>query len=130
MDHAGGRGLARRNAGYWALDFTTSLRNVRGETLHIGSPTTEGRPLAGYGGLFWRGPRSLDNGEVITATGHEGAEAIRASRALAGLHGLPRRKRQYINARLSRSPGQSALSQQVVHPPDTVCVRQFCLHVQ
>ena len=49
-------------AGYWALDFTTSLRNVRGTALHIGSPTTEGRPLAGYGGLFWRGPRSFDNG--------------------------------------------------------------------
>ncbi len=64
------------DAGHWALDFTTSLRNVRGETLHIGSPTTEGRPLAGYGGLFWRGPRSFDNGEVVTASGHEGAEAM------------------------------------------------------
>ena len=64
------------DAGYWALDFTTSLRNVRGETLHIGSPTTEGRPLAGYGGLFWRGPRSFDKGEVITAAGHEGPEAM------------------------------------------------------
>ena len=41
------------DAGHWALDFTTSLRNVRGETLHIGSPTTEGRPLqatAGFSG--------------------------------------------------------------------------------
>ena len=64
------------DAGYWALDFTTSLRNVRGKSLHIGSPTTAGRPLAGYGGLFWRGPRSFDNGEVITAAGHEGADAM------------------------------------------------------
>ena len=30
-------------AGYWALDFTTSLRNVKGAALHIGSPTTEGQ---------------------------------------------------------------------------------------
>ena len=118
------------DAGYWALDFTTSLRNVKGETLHIGSPTTEGRPLAGYGGLFWRGPRSFDNGEVVTAAGHEGAGGDGPGRGVAGVHRPPRRQRQYINARFSRSPGQSALSQQVVHPPDAVRVRQFCLHVR
>ena len=63
-------------AGYWALDITTGLRNVKGAALRIGSPTTEGRPLAGYGGLFWRGPRSFDQGEVITAAGAHGPEAM------------------------------------------------------
>ncbi len=63
-------------AGYWCLDFATSLVNVRGAPLHIGSPTTEGRPMAGYGGLFWRGPRSFFQGEAFTAAGHEGPEAM------------------------------------------------------
>lgn len=64
------------DAGYWALDYATNLRNVKGDVLHIGSPTTEGRPLAGYGGLFWRGPRSFYQGKVITAAGHDGPEAM------------------------------------------------------
>ena len=58
-------------AGYWTLDFGIQLTNIHAETLHFGSPTTEGRPLAGYGGLFWRGPRSFLHGQVI-AGGLEG----------------------------------------------------------
>lgn len=55
----------------WLLTFATAMRNVRGATIAIGSPTTEGRPNAGYGGLMWRGPRSFTDGEVIlpAATG-------------------------------------------------------------
>jgi hypothetical protein len=49
----------------WALSFATAMKNVSGETIPIGSPTTEGRPNAGYGGLMWRGPRSFTDGEVI-----------------------------------------------------------------
>ena len=115
-------------AGYWALDFTTSLRNVRGTALQICSPTTEGRPLAGYGGLFWRGPRSFDNGEVITAAGHSGAEAM--GEQAAGLHGQPRRQRQCVNAGLSGPSSQSALSQQVVRAADAVRLRQLRLYVR
>ena len=99
------------DAGYWALDFTTSLRNERGETLHIGSPTTEGRPLAGYGGLFWRGPRSFDRGEVITAARHEGPEAMGQAAAWLAYTGRHDGSGPHINARFSRSPGQPALSQ-------------------
>ncbi len=49
----------------WTIAFTTAMTNVGGETIPIGSPTTEGRPNAGYGGLMWRGPRSFTDGEVL-----------------------------------------------------------------
>ena len=61
--------------GYWTLEFTTQLVNVAGEALEIGSPTTRGRPNAGYGGLFWRGPRSFRGGKVIGPGGRDGEEA-------------------------------------------------------
>ncbi|SDQ73305.1 PmoA family protein [Thermostaphylospora chromogena] len=48
----------------WTLAYSTAFTNVSGATVPIGSPTTEGRPNAGYGGLFWRGPRSFSNGRV------------------------------------------------------------------
>ena len=52
------------------------LKNVRAETLIFGSPTTKGRPLAGYGGLFWQGPRSFLNGTILAADGLKGPEVI------------------------------------------------------
>jgi Methane oxygenase PmoA len=68
----------------WALEFGTSLRNVRGAPLEFGSPTTNGRPMAGYSGLFWRGPRSFTGGEVIAAGGRGGPEMMgRTARWLA-----------------------------------------------
>ena len=57
--------------GYWCLDFGTRLLNVRGKALEFGSPTTEGRPNAGYGGLFWRGPRDMSGGGIIMSNGEE-----------------------------------------------------------
>ncbi len=62
--------------GSWALDFSTSITNVRGAPLRFGSPTTEGRPMAGYSGLFWRGPRSFTDGRVIAADGQGGPEMM------------------------------------------------------
>jgi hypothetical protein len=62
--------------GGWALTFTTAMTNVSGETILIGSPTTEGRPNAGYGGLMWRGPRSFTDGEVLTPAGRGGDELM------------------------------------------------------
>lgn len=50
--------------GEWALELGFALRNVAGESLEFRSPTTEGRPDAGYGGLFWRGPDSFVGGTV------------------------------------------------------------------
>lgn len=63
-------------AGYYRLDFTTRLTNATGRTLHFGSPTTEGRPLAGYGSLFWRGPQAFLHGEVLAAGGAGGPEMM------------------------------------------------------
>lgn len=62
--------------GWWRLDFATTLRNVRGEDLMFGSPTTNGRPMAGYSGLFWRGPRSFTGGEVLASDGGGGPEMM------------------------------------------------------
>ncbi|MEW1808118.1 PmoA family protein [Pseudarthrobacter sp. NPDC080039] len=50
-------------AGAYAILFESRMSNVSGTDLRIGSPTTEGRENAGYGGLFWRGPRSFTGGE-------------------------------------------------------------------
>jgi hypothetical protein len=62
--------------GFWALDLRFQLENVAGRTLSFGSPTTEGRPKAGYGGLFWRGPRSFTGGRILAADGLEGPEVM------------------------------------------------------
>ena len=55
--------------GLWALDFSTTLRNVGATSLVLGSPGTEGRPSAGYTGFFWRGPRSFTGGKIVASTG-------------------------------------------------------------
>lgn len=62
--------------GWYRLDFTTRLRNATARTLTIGSPMTAGRPLAGYGSLFWRGPRSFLGGTILAAGGLGGPEVI------------------------------------------------------
>lgn len=59
----------------WVLTFATRLRNVAGAELAFGSPTTEGRDNAGYGGLFWRGPRSFTGGTVY-APGTAGGDDL------------------------------------------------------
>jgi hypothetical protein len=62
--------------GVWILDFGTELRNVRGKDIVMGSPTTLGRPNAGYTGLFWRGPRSWTGGEIFAADGRGGEDMM------------------------------------------------------
>jgi hypothetical protein len=51
----------------WSLSFSTEITNTRGEELRFGSPTTHGRPSAGYSGLFWRGPRAFTDGGVLAS---------------------------------------------------------------
>jgi hypothetical protein len=51
----------------WALDFTFALTNASGRELSIGSPATNGRPGAGYGGFFWRAPAEEARARVFTA---------------------------------------------------------------
>jgi hypothetical protein len=63
-------------AGSWLLTWTTRLHNTSRQQLRWGSPVTEGRPTAGYGGLFWRGPRSFVGGTVLTSDGAGGDDAM------------------------------------------------------
>lgn len=82
--------------GYWMLSFETQLTNVSGKTLDFGSPTTNGRPAASYGGLFWRGPRCFSGAReasgtrVLLADGIEGEQNVMGRRspwlAYAGRH--------------------------------------------
>jgi hypothetical protein len=51
--------------GVWQLDFTTTLRNISGRELELGSPTTQGRPAAGYTGFVIRMPRAWTGGRVL-----------------------------------------------------------------
>ncbi|EPH42011.1 PmoA family protein [Streptomyces aurantiacus] len=54
-------------ASAWALDFTFALTNATGADLSIGSPATNGRRGAAYGGFFWRAPKEAKPPEVFTA---------------------------------------------------------------
>ncbi|MER5599654.1 PmoA family protein [Streptomyces sp. NPDC002265] len=56
-------------AGSWALTWTTAVTNRREAPLLFGSPTTAGREMAGYTGLFWRGPRAFRDGLVLGPEG-------------------------------------------------------------
>jgi len=69
------------SAGWWCLDWRSGWHNVSGRALVLGSPTTEGRPLAGYGGLFWRGARDLIGGKVLAGGDLIGEDAINGQAA-------------------------------------------------
>ncbi|KUO22713.1 DUF6807 domain-containing protein [Streptomyces dysideae] len=64
----------------WALDFTFSLTNVTSGPLSIGSPATNGRPGAAYGGFFWRARKEDSEPDVFTPD-TEGEEAVHGNRA-------------------------------------------------
>lgn len=63
----------------WVLGFETRMRNVSGRPVSIGSPTTRGRDNAGYGGLFWRGPRAFTGGTIL-APDVSGGDELRGTR--------------------------------------------------
>ncbi|AJP01440.1 oxidoreductase [Streptomyces cyaneogriseus subsp. noncyanogenus] len=58
----------------WALDFTFSLTNTTSGTLTIGSPATNGRPGAAYGGFFWRARKEQTPPQAFTARAHGESE--------------------------------------------------------
>lgn len=64
----------------WALDFSFSLTNRGSTDLSIGSPATNGRPGAGYGGFFWRAPKEAAPPAVFSGT-LDGEEAVHGSAA-------------------------------------------------
>jgi hypothetical protein len=69
--------------GLWQLDFATTLRNISGRALELGSPTTQGRPRAGYTGFVIRMPRAWTGGRVLAGglADDAGADAVMGSRA-------------------------------------------------
>ncbi|HZP50418.1 PmoA family protein [Actinocrinis sp.] len=77
---------ADTDRGIWALDFATALTNTRTQALELGSPTTHGRPNAGYTGLFWRGPRAF-TGAPIIADGADGDDVMGSKGAWAAISG-------------------------------------------
>lgn len=64
----------------WALDLTFALTNVTDRDLSIGSPATNGRPGAAYGGFFWRAPQAATAPDVCTADA-DGEDAVHGTRA-------------------------------------------------
>ena len=75
--------------GLWQLDFSTTLRNIADRELELGSPTTEGRPNAGYTGFAIRMPRAWTGGRVLSVD-TEDADALMGAEtpwlALSGEH--------------------------------------------
>ncbi|WP_017586494.1 DUF6807 domain-containing protein [Nocardiopsis ganjiahuensis] len=65
----------------WVLDLRSSLRNTSGRELGIGSPATNGRPGAGYGGVFWRAPIGDRPPSVTGPDGMSGEDALHGSSA-------------------------------------------------
>ena len=58
----------------WELAITTTLDNATSRPLRLGSPATNGRAGAGYGGLFWRLPHSpTPHVRTRSAVGEESA---------------------------------------------------------
>jgi hypothetical protein len=68
------------SSGSWALDFSSALTNVSGGDVSIGSPATNGRPGAGYGGFFWRAPKE-DEAPLAFTKDVAGEEAVHGRRA-------------------------------------------------
>jgi hypothetical protein len=69
----------------WVLTFRSEMTNVSDGPLDIGSPTTNGRENAGYGGLFWRGPRSFTEGKVLLAA-DDGTGLVTDAEDARGVH--------------------------------------------
>jgi Methane oxygenase PmoA len=68
----------------WSLDLETEIENSGSQVLRFSSPTTEGRPMAGYAGLAWRGPEPLRDAAVLLEDPSDGGDPMgRRSRWLA-----------------------------------------------
>ncbi len=72
--------VAQLSPSAWVLDFTFSLLNATEGPLTFGSPQTNGRSGAAYGGFFWRAPKEAIAPRVFTAEA-EGETAVHGARA-------------------------------------------------
>ncbi len=64
---------------YWELNLIFGIDNADNcthEPKIWGSPTTQGRENAGYGGLFWRGPRDFIGGQILMSDNRQGADLM------------------------------------------------------
>lgn len=73
-------GLAERG---WELRLVTILTNAAGRPVRLGSPATNGRQGAGYGGLFWRLPPARTPHVYTASAAGEHAVHNRAAQWLA-----------------------------------------------
>ncbi|MFD2027851.1 DUF6807 family protein [Promicromonospora aerolata] len=73
VEHRRLTGLLLPEVEAWSLGWSSRL-HAQGSDVVIGSPATNGRPGAGYGGLFWRLPFA-DEATVLTADGDSEAHA-------------------------------------------------------
>ncbi|NYI03203.1 DUF6807 family protein [Allostreptomyces psammosilenae] len=64
----------------WALDLAVELAVAGERPVRIGSPATNGRPGAGYGGFFWRLPGTSTD-IAVRVPGGEGEAAAHGSHA-------------------------------------------------
>ncbi|PBC55867.1 MULTISPECIES: DUF6807 domain-containing protein [Rhodococcus] len=62
----------------WELEVVTALTNTADRPVRLGSPATNGRVGAGYGGLFWRLPHPAGDVGVSTARA-EGERGVHGS---------------------------------------------------
>ncbi|MFF6876302.1 MULTISPECIES: DUF6807 family protein [unclassified Streptomyces] len=122
----------------WALDLTFSLTNVTPDPLSIGSPATNGRPGAAYGGFFWRARKEPQAPDVFTAA-TEGEAEVHGRRAdwlaLAGATwtlvfagATERTRRDPWFVRTAEYPGVGsslAYDERIPVPPGETVVRRF-----
>lgn len=85
-----GIGGVDEGAGTWHIDFDFTLTNPGSGELVFGSPTTEGRPDAGYGGVFWRGPLDILHGTILTGDGQSGSDLMGVSAPWLAYAGVSR----------------------------------------
>ncbi|MFD5848013.1 DUF6807 domain-containing protein [Streptomyces chartreusis] len=122
----------------WALDFTFSLTNVTSGPLSIGSPATNGRPGAAYGGFFWRARKEAQAPEVFTVD-REGVGEIHGtvtpwvalvgstwSLIFAGATERTRRDPWFVRAEEYPGVGSSlAVDERLPIPPGETAVRRI-----
>ncbi|WP_412875790.1 PmoA family protein [Curtobacterium flaccumfaciens pv. flaccumfaciens] len=63
----------------WELSWSSSFRTPGDSPVHLGSPGSNGRTGAGYGGFFWRLPECT--GVVVRTADAEGEAAVHGSAA-------------------------------------------------
>ncbi|WP_405964623.1 PmoA family protein [Streptomyces sp. NBC_00723] len=122
----------------WALDFTFSLTNVTSRPLSIGSPATNGRPGAAYGGFFWRA-RKEDTAPGVFTADTEGEASVHGARAdwlalagdrwtlvFAGATAATRRDPWFVRTAEYPGVGSSLASEtRLAVPPGETAVRRI-----